>query len=395
MIQLTNTSHSLELQTSGSSTINWSCYYVDIGAASTTPGSAQGSVASATTTTIASAPGASTTRLIKNIMAVNTGTASQTLTVKKDVSGSETIILKATINKDESLLYSAERGWTRYDSAGNEIIDLAQRDIAVDFSSSYRKTGTTPEAGATWYTHAKDTPVWSPFTSSTAGRATDGRTSPDWAGCLRLYSPANTWYLNEVEFSTTFRGAYSFWDILWANGGIVVTTTTQQIMNSPITVNLPPRDNNGTSNGEGCYAGLLILTATTNASAISNSTIRYTSAANSPNKVGTFSAITGDRIAPTFVAGSVVWFKLAAGDTGVRSIQALTLNTSLGGGRVALIIARPVTGTITYQYNPFNVSTGFDFPGIKVFAGSNMHMFSIYESAINSTVSAVVKFFDV
>jgi len=42
----------------------------------------------------------------------------------------------------------------------------------------------------------------------------------------------------------------------------------------------------------------------------------------------------------TPVIGTVVWFNLQAGDTGVQSIQSVTLNTTLTSGTASVFIAR-------------------------------------------------------
>jgi hypothetical protein len=135
-------------------------------------------------------------------------------------------------------------------------------------------------------------------------------------------------------------GAVSIWDRLWqvdtVTSGIVVTTLTAQTITL---VALPPRDMNGSINGEGVMAAVEVQTATTNGSAIANMTISYTNSAGTAGRTGatlyTFPA--------TAVAGSIVPFSLQAGDTGIRSIQSITLGTSLVTGTVSLILYRQIT----------------------------------------------------
>jgi hypothetical protein len=124
-------------------------------------------------------------------------------------------------------------------------------------------------------------------------------------------------------------------DRLWHNTGLTVTTTTAQTVNS---VAWPARDRNGSTNGEGVMIGLEVTTATTNASAITNMTMSYTNQDGTAGRTATVPSF-----AATAVAGYIAIFNLAAGDTGVRSIQSITFGTSLGGGAVQLMAFRPVT----------------------------------------------------
>lgn len=120
-------------------------------------------------------------------------------------------------------------------------------------------------------------------------------------------------------------------DRLWHNSGIVVTTTTAQTINS---VAWPARDNNGSTNGEGVYIGLEVSTATgAGASVIS---ISYTNQAGTAGKTGTASPL----YAASSAAGTFYIFNLAAGDTGVRSIQSYTSTVSMTSGVVHLVAFR-------------------------------------------------------
>lgn len=148
-------------------------------------------------------------------------------------------------------------------------------------------------------------------------------------------------HLANIEASQSANiGAISIWDRIWQvdtlAGGIVVTTTTAQTVTSFGT--LQPRDNNGSSNGEGVLAALEVQTATTNGSAISNMSLSYT------NSAGTAGRTAGMLYSfpATAVAGTIVPFTLQAGDTGIRSIQSITLGTSLVTGTVSLICYRQI-----------------------------------------------------
>ncbi|MFO0749129.1 MAG: hypothetical protein U1F43_26225 [Myxococcota bacterium] len=73
--------------------------------------------------------------------------------------------------------------------------------------------------------------------------------------------------------------------------------------------------------------GIEVSTATTNVSAVTNMTMTYTNSAGTGSRTGTIGELPA-----TAVAGTFVQFQLDSGDVGVRSIQSLTLGTSLVTG---------------------------------------------------------------
>lgn len=141
-------------------------------------------------------------------------------------------------------------------------------------------------------------------------------------------------YLARADVSSTVFGTLLLFDRLWHNSGIVVTTTTAQTITFP---GLPARDMGGTTDGVGVQVGIEVVTATTNASAIANTTISYTNSAGTAGRTGTIASFPA-----TAVAGTFVPFALAAGDVGVRSVQSITLGTTYGGGAISLVAYRQV-----------------------------------------------------
>lgn len=120
-------------------------------------------------------------------------------------------------------------------------------------------------------------------------------------------------------------------DRLWQNSGFVVTTTTAQTINS---VAWPARDRNGATLGDGVYIGLEVATATgSGASVLSMS---YTdSAGNAGNTAGPI-----DNYVASSAIGAFYRMGLAAGDTGVRSIQTFTSSVSMTSGAINLVAYR-------------------------------------------------------
>ena len=329
-INLSNTTHVLEITTSVAGNVHYQVGYTDITSSSVgTPTDSFGIITTATTTIIATAPAASTTRKIQYVNVFNNG-ASNTIILKKDISGTEYNILQVTLQQGETLRVVNDKV---------EVLDVSGRlktqntglsEITGD-SRVIFKVGTAPEAAGQYYCFAKDSGApgaWSPGTPGINGRNTDGTTAGD-LGCISAGTPASGInYIRDIVTTASQAGTFILADVLWVNSGLVVTTTTAQTITQPT---LPARDNLGTTNGYGVGAGLLVTTATTNAAVISNITLQYTNSNGVAGRTGTMS------YPATAVIGTFVPFQLAQGDIGIRSIQSITLGTTLTAGAVSLI----------------------------------------------------------
>ena len=350
-INLSNTTHVLEITTSVAGSVHYQVGYTDITSSSVgTPTDSFGIITTATTTIIATAPAASTTRKIQYVNVFNNG-ASNTIILKKDISGTEYNILQVTLQQGETLRVVNDKV---------EVLDVSGRlktqntglsEITGD-SRVIFKVGTSPEAAGQYYCFAKDSGApgaWSPGTPGINGRNTDGTTAAD-LGCITVGNPTSgAWYVRDFNIAASQAGMFILADVLWVNTGLVVTTTTAQAITQPT---LPLRDNLGTSNGHGVGAGLLVTTATTNAAVINNITLQYTNSDGVAGRTGTMS------YPATAVIGTFVPFQLQAGDVGIRSIQSITLGTTLTAGAISLIAfnflgTSPVTianvGSIAFQ----------------------------------------------
>lgn len=292
-----------------------------------------GKVTTATQTDILAAPAASTNRKVTALTFTNIGSATNNLTIVYDVSGTDNNETPTyTLKPSESLYYNPTIGWYLSNPTNSTVSGMTK---------FFGKTGTASDATAYWYGYWKDTGVlgaWAPGTPGVGGRTTDGTSATD-AGCI-FFPDAGAGkqrYLTNVTMAATVASSFSLWDVLWVNSGIVVTTTTAQTINS---VTLPARDVNGTTNGEGCAIGIYATAALGNAGVVSNSTVTYTNSAGTGSRTATLSATVPQNFPATPVIGTVVWFELQAGDTGVQSIQSITLNTTLTSGSLSVFIAR-------------------------------------------------------
>lgn len=238
-----------------------------------------------------------------------------------------------SISFGESLVYNgSSQLWAVYRSNGS--IKTQPEEIAVIDTKTIQvlKVGTATEAAGQYYSFSKDAGApgaWSVGTPGLSGRQVLGSE----AGAIALPAAGvGNWFIKSFNVSTSVACTAFLADFLWVNSGIVVTTTTAQTINS---VSLPARDEDGTSNGKSINAALLVTTATTNASAIATITISYTNSDGVAGRTGTISSFPA-----TAVIGTIVPFNLQSGDYGIRSIESITLGTTLAAGAVSLVLYR-------------------------------------------------------
>jgi hypothetical protein len=152
-----------------------------------------------------------------------------------------------------------------------------------------------------------------------------------YAGQIPFTNGASDQYLARFAAQSLTTGTLFLCDRLWHNSGISVTTTGAQTINS---VAWPARDHNASTNGGGVRIGLEVSTLTgAGASVVSCS---YTDQAGNAGNTAT--------CRPAYAAASVVGtfydFSLAAGDSGVRSIQTYTSTVSMTSGAIHLVAYR-------------------------------------------------------
>jgi hypothetical protein len=140
-------------------------------------------------------------------------------------------------------------------------------------------------------------------------------------------------YLARFQAQATIAGALILCDRLWHNSGLSLTATTAQTINS---VAWPARDANGASSGSQVLIGLEVTTAT--GSGTPTFTMSYTNQAGTAGQTGT-GILAG--VASSAV-GSFYPMGLAAGDTGVQSVQSFTLSATWTSGAASLVAYREI-----------------------------------------------------
>ena len=384
MLILASTSDLVRVVTSAAAQIEVHASYVDWNGTTVTPGRTNtAAITTATTTTVVPSPGSGVQRNVKHLNITNDH-ASVACVVTVEHSDGTTIseLVSVTLLTGVNMVLGEDGRWTHYDANG-AVYPPAGKGAYDGYPVVFMKTSTAAEAVGNWYGTWKDAGfpgAWAPGTPGLNGRVTDGTTSTDF-GCLPVKTPgtgAN--YLTELTMGASVNHSHLFFDVLWINSGLVVTTTTAQSITTPT---LPARDVNGTTNGEGCMIGLMFTAASTNAAAISTATVSYTNSDGTGSRTATLSAIAGSQIPATPVIGTIIWFNLQAGDKGVSSIQSITLATSLVTGSISLFIARDLANIGTSLVN-VQFTRKLSEPGIRLYNGTCM-LHCVLASAVTAT----------
>lgn len=159
-----------------------------------------------------------------------------------------------------------------------------------------------------------------------------GAALTSYAGQIPFTNPVsgNT-YLARMQAQSTIAGSLLLCDRLWHNSGINITINTAQTVNS---VAWPARDANGSTNGEQVLIGVEVSTAT--GAGTPTLTIGYTDQSGNAGATATNVIST----VATSAIGAFYPIGLAAGDTGVRSIQSFTLSATWTSGTIHLVAYR-------------------------------------------------------
>ena len=370
MLLLTSISDVIRVVTgAAASTIDVHASWVDLSGSTVTPGRQNTVISTAATTMVVPSPEAGTTRNLKGLYITNDSAGTSCSVAVEHFDGTTQVeLIQFTLLPGENLGYREDGSWVHRDAQGAEYPPAglgAYSGVAVPFM----KGGTAADTVGYWYCTAKDAGfpgAWSPGTPGVNGRVTDGTQAADY-GCIPLKNPSvGANYLTEIQMAASVNHSHLLFDVLWVNSGIVVTTTTAQAITTPT---LPARDVNGTTNGEGCMIAMLTTTANTNAAAIANTTISYTNSKGVAGRTATLTAIAGSQITISPVIGTITWFNLQAGDTGVQSIQSITLGTSLVAGAVSFMICRDIA-TIGTTIANVSAQKIIGSPGIRLYNGS-------------------------
>ena len=389
MLLLTSISDVIRLTTSSAvNTIEVHASYVDVNGTTITPGRTNTRITTATTTTVVGSPGASTQRNVKALYVTNNSAGTSCTVGVEHTDGTTAVeLMQFVLLPGENLGYREDGSWVHQDAQGAEY-PPAGLGAYTGRSISFTKTSTAPDTAGYWYSTFKDAGfpgAWAPGTPGLNGRVTNGNTAADY-GCIPVPNPATgANYLTEIQMAASLNHSHFFYDVLWVNSGIVVTTLSSvQAISSPT---LPPRDVNGTTDGEGCVIGLYFSAASTLAAVNALSQVTYTNSKGVGGRIATLLGVQGSQAPVTPAIGTVLWYNLAAGDTGVRSIQGFNIGaTSWLTGTVNLFIARDIAAIGTTIPN-VSAQKIIGNPGIRLYNDSCIHH-AILASAATATFFA-------
>jgi hypothetical protein len=139
LITLTATTHILELTSGSATNLDVFVSYADHTTSGATLGDQQTLITTATTTTILSAPAASTQRQIKLISISNTSATPNAIVVKKDISGTEYDLFTMTMPANSQLYYVDGVGWQAFNNQGQ--LQMANVGVTGVFNNGYVLTG--------------------------------------------------------------------------------------------------------------------------------------------------------------------------------------------------------------------------------------------------------------
>lgn len=153
MIILKATTETLEITTSSAADIDYSISYADITTTSFIPSTNEGKIISATTTTALVAPSVSTQRQVKLITIANRhASTSNTVLVKKDISGTEYYLTPVTtLLAGEVMQYVEGQGWICYSAIGEIKTTQELRASGSNYQLQFNDSGVLAgDAGLTY-----------------------------------------------------------------------------------------------------------------------------------------------------------------------------------------------------------------------------------------------------
>jgi hypothetical protein len=157
-------------------------------------------------------------------------------------------------------------------------------------------------------------------------------------GQIPHYNPASgNAHLARFSAQATQAGVLMLADRLWHNGGINITSTSAQAITSPTWPSRCPTsglDDTPSTNGNGVLLAVEVSAAT--GAGTPTITVSYT---NDQGVAGRTATNVNATVASSAI-GAVYLMGLQAGDTGVRSVQSITLSATWTSGTINLVAYR-------------------------------------------------------
>lgn len=186
-------------------------------------------------------------------------------------------------------------------------------------------------------------------------------------GAIPHYDPASgNSYLAYLDAMATQAGRLLVLDRIWHNGGYTITSTSAQNSTTPTWPSRCPTsgtDDTPTTTGLGVLLALEISAAT--GAGTPTITIGYTNQAGTASRTATnvIATVASSAIGATYFIG------LQAGDTGVRSVQSLTLSATWTSGTMNLVAYRQLA-SINLQALIPNAADSLTGIGTRIYNGT-------------------------
>lgn len=205
----------------------------------------------------------------------------------------------------------------------DEYVDKLKENRVADFSTSTIRIQ-RPNANWQYFNPAPATPTTSVALDKTSAQS---------MGPIPAVSTGRLTMLGaRINTSTYGAAAMMVVDLLNVNGGLNATLTTPQ------TTNLPTAALTRYTSGEGVMAGIVVYTVIgTTATTV---TISYTNSAGTSGRTSTATQMGGGFYREV---GLLIPIPLQAGDTGIRSIESVTLAATTGSaGNFGVCLYKPL-----------------------------------------------------
>lgn len=279
-----------------------------------------------------------------------------------------------TLDGSGILFGSGSTGPTVDENGANAYVRYRKAYDALEIFPNLRVTGSAAVTGDITGSTIVGTTITATSISAT------NITGSNFSGAARFIQGLSG-SLTQLTDGSSYLVAGSNVTITSASNGSVTTTTTAQTIQS---VQWPPRDMFGSTNGDGVEVGILVTGALAGGT-VTGTTMNYTGSNGTTNLTATMSSFPG-----AAVAGTLIPFELAAGSNGVRSIQSITLSATYGAtGGISLVAFRRLSLT-----SCATVNVGAEAPitddGIRLWPGTSLHLAQIPSVVTATTVQGHV-----
>lgn len=356
MIHLDSTSDTLRIITTTTASTQYAVRYSDVTSSAIAPGESNGTITTATTTTVLSSPAASTVRQVADISVFNaSGNATQSVTVVFYNGTTERNLYKCSLRPGDRATFDTRMGWFSDVQYNMLPSNCNQRDIQFTRSKttqhSINAIGLTAQMQPNVASFEPD-PLPDLWTDLTAGislptsRAIDNTVN---AGGLNTNGQGWMSAMKMLDTTQTNTSAASnLWGVCDILGQYYVTNNPASNPVATSAITLPSRDLSLSGNGVGVIAaygapasaagpdGTEALAAYTDPV---GTTISYTNSAGTSGRTGTLLAF-----GTSANHNAYYIFTMQAGDKGIKSIESFTWSaTGVPETWIMTLLLKPIS----------------------------------------------------